>query len=60
MDGFRVARGFVIFGNWSGAAMYSASDLRFAELEAHFKVHRCVDTVIVSSTPMRWAHRNLH
>lgn len=30
MDGSRVARGFVIFGNWSGAAMYSASDLRFA------------------------------
>ena len=30
MDGFRVTRGSVIFGNWSGAAMYSASGLRFA------------------------------
>ncbi len=25
MDGSRVARGAVIFGDWSGAAMYSAS-----------------------------------
>jgi hypothetical protein len=30
MDGSRVARGSVIFGNWSGAAMYSASRLRCA------------------------------
>lgn len=30
MDGSRVTRGLVIFGNWSGAAMYSASDLRFS------------------------------
>jgi hypothetical protein len=30
MDGSRVTRGLVIFGNWSGAAMYSASRLRFA------------------------------
>ncbi|UIJ32833.1 hypothetical protein LV780_17125 [Cereibacter azotoformans] len=30
MDGSRVTRGSAIFGNWSGAAMYSASRLRFA------------------------------
>jgi hypothetical protein len=30
MDGSRVTRGSVIFGIWSGAAMYSASELRFA------------------------------
>ena len=30
MDGSRVTRGSVIFGNWSGAAMYSASRLRLA------------------------------
>ncbi|MFT3688275.1 IS3 family transposase [Paenirhodobacter sp.] len=30
MDGSRVARGFVIFSNWSGAVLYSASRLRFS------------------------------
>lgn len=29
MDGSRVTRGSVMFGIWSGAAMYSASRLRF-------------------------------
>jgi hypothetical protein len=28
MDGSRVTRGLVMFGDWSGAAMYSASGLR--------------------------------
>ncbi|WP_180325258.1 hypothetical protein [Cereibacter azotoformans] len=30
MDGSRVTRGVGVFGNWSGAAMYSASRLRLA------------------------------